>query len=371
MSHLIVGIDASRAFGSRQTGTERYAEEVIRHLLPLGGHRYRLYLREPPSRPLPDGAEVAVLRAPRLWTHLRLGPEVALRPPDVLFVPAHVVPLGVRVPTVVTVHDLGHRHYPAAHTAAQRWYLEWTTRRHARGATVVLADSRATRDDLVAAYGTAPERVRVCHLGVDPAFAPATARDVAAARSAVGLPADRTYLVHVGTVQPRKNLVRLLEAFAAVADRFPALDVVLAGKPGWLDEDLAGHAFRLGLADRVRLAGYVERAHLPGLLSGARGLVHPSLYEGFGLTVLEAMACATPVIASRSASLPEVVGDAGLLVDPTDTAAWSAAMARLLEDAPLRAELAARGRERARRFTWQRCAECVHAAIQAAAGGTP
>jgi glycosyltransferase involved in cell wall biosynthesis len=269
---------------------------------------------------------------------------------------------------VVTVHDLGYLHYPEAHRAADRRYLDWSTRWNGWQATAVLADSRATKDDLVRAYGVDPGRVHVIYLGRDETFGPV--RDVdqlARVREHYGV-AGR-YFLYVGTLQPRKNLGRVIDAFARHADD-PALagvQLVLAGKRGWLYDDLFAQVTRLGLTSRVIFPGYVEETDLPALLSGALALVFPSLYEGFGIPVLEAGACGVPVITSNTSSLPEVAGDAALLVDPHDVDAIADAMFRVATDAELRAELDRRGQENVKRFSWEKCARETLAVLEEAA----
>ncbi|MFN2114404.1 MAG: glycosyltransferase family 4 protein [Anaerolineae bacterium] len=368
---LVVGIDASRSFGDRETGTERYSTAVTEALLGLGGHDYRLYTR--PGRPgLPPAiaggvAEQVALGAPRLWTHTSLAWEVAQRSPDVLFVPAHVLPLYTRPPAVITVHDLGYLQFPGAHTWRQRAYLDWTTRRHASRAAAVIADSAATRDDLVDRYGADPDRVTVVHLGVDREMAPAAPAAVAAVRRSLGLPSGRPYVLHVGTLQPRKNLPRLLRAFAEVSGSEPRPVLVLAGKRGWGNEDLPRMAADLGVASDVIFARYVPREDLPALYSGAAVVAVPSLYEGFGLPVLEAMSCGAPVVASATSSLPEVVGDAGLLFEPEDVGEIATALRAVLSDTVLAERLSRLGRERAAQFTWERCARRTRSVIEAAA----
>ena len=207
---MLIGIDASRATVARRTGTEVYSLHLIRELLAIGeGHRFRLYLNDAPQEgllPASGRCEQRVIPFPRLWTHVRLSAEMLTRPPDVLFVPSHVLPLIHPRRSVVTVHDLGHRHYPAAHTRAQRGYLEWSTRYHVRTAAHLIADSQATRDDLVHLYGADPARTAVAYLGVDPSLHPATdPDDITAVRQRYGIRAP--YVLYVGTVQPRKNLV--------------------------------------------------------------------------------------------------------------------------------------------------------------------
>lgn len=374
---MLIGIDASRATVARRTGTETYSLHLIRGLLGLGqAQRFRLYTNRRPPAGLfwagaaPANAELAVIPFPRLWTHLRLSAEMAARPPDVLFVPAHVLPLVHPRRSVVTVHDLGYLAYPEAHRPADRRYLDWSTRWNARQATAVLADSAATRADLVRAYGVAPDKIRVVYLGRDESLAPV--RDpaaLAAVRARYGL--GERYLLYVGTLQPRKNLARAIDAYARLAGTAACagIQLVLAGKHGWLYDDLAARVERLALHGRVLFPGYIEDADLPAVLSGALGFVFPSLYEGFGIPVLEAGACGVPVITSNTSSLPEVAGDAALLVDPHDVDAIADAMHRLVSDPALRAELARRGLENVQRFSWEKCARETLAVLEAAADG--
>jgi glycosyltransferase involved in cell wall biosynthesis len=366
---MLIGIDASRAAVGQRTGTETYSLNLIRALVGLGtGHRLRLYTNGPAHVPgiseMP-GTSIHSIPFPRLWTHLRLSAEMLTRPPDLLFVPAHVLPLIHPRRSVVTVHDLGYLRYPAAHRPADRRYLDWSTRWNAQQATLVLADSQATKDDLARAYGVARGKIRVVYLGRDETLGPVRdANELAAVREHYGI-AGR-YLLYVGTLQPRKNLARVIEAFARLAGDPSAgsgqaaaladVQLVLAGKRGWLYDDLFAQVERLGLAGRVRFPGYIPDDDLPALLSGATAFVFPSLYEGFGIPVLEAGACGVPVITSNTSSLPEVAGDAALLVDPLDVDAIADAMYRLVTDADLRAELTRRGQENIKRFSWEKCA---------------
>ncbi|PMP77218.1 MAG: glycosyltransferase family 1 protein, partial [Chloroflexus aggregans] len=275
--------------------------------------------------------------------------------PHVLFVPAHVVPV-VHPPTVVTIHDVGYRVFPEAHTFRRRLELELTTRWSVWVARHVITDSYATKRDLVAWYGVDPNRITVVHLGLSPGFAPPTdPRSITEVQRRYGLLSCR-YLLYIGTVQPRKNLRRVIEALAIVLAAGYDLDLVIAGKRGWLSEPIERCTVELGLTNRVHFTGYVADADLPALLAGAQAFVFPSLYEGFGMPVLEAMACGTPVITSTMSSLPEVAGDAALLVDPLDTNAIAQAIIRLCDDEDLRTDLRWRGLARVRRFTWEECA---------------
>jgi glycosyltransferase involved in cell wall biosynthesis len=365
---MLIGVDASRTTVARRTGTENYALNLIRALLALGGdHRYRLYFRDPPATglfPLGDYVEQRVIPFPRLWTHLRLSWEMRRHPPDLLFVPAHVLPPIRPRRSLVTAHDLGYRRFPGAHRPLDRLYLDLSTRWNARAATCVLADSEATRADLTREYGTPADKIVVVYPGRDESLCrvedPAA---IASVKAKYGIASD--YILHVGTLHPRKNLSRLVEAFALLSSQFiihnsefgiRQSQLVIAGKKGWLYNEIFSRVKAMGLADQVVFTGYVTDADLPALLSGAQLFAFPSLHEGFGFPVVEAMSCGVPIVCSDASSLPEVAGDAALLVDPLDTEALAAAMARLLTDTSLRGDLVARGYRQAGRFSWDRAA---------------
>ncbi len=368
---MLVGIDASRAAVARRTGTENYSLHLIRGLLALDdAHRYRLYFNQPPPQDLfGPRPEQRILRFPRLWTHVALSWETLTSAPDLLFVPSHVLPLIHPRCSVVTVHDLGFHYYPEAHTLFQNAYLRWSTRHNARTATLVLADSLATQRDLIRYYGLPADKISVVYPGRDETLAPVTApSELAAVRARYDL--QQPYLLYVGTLHPRKNLVRLVQAFGQLLSQ-PATGpanpiLVLAGQKGWLYHEISDEMRRLGLQGRVRLTGYLPDNDLAALLSGAVAFVFPSLYEGFGLPVLEAMACGTPVVCSQCSSLPEVAGDAALLVDPLDLEAITAALVRIVGDESLRRELVQRGFQQAQQFSWRRCAQEALAALEEA-----
>jgi len=294
--------------------------------------------------------------------------ETLIHEPDVLFIPAHVLPVFHPRRSIVTVHDLGYLHYPEAHTSHARRYLDWSTRWNAHRATAVLADSEATRSDLIRFYDAAPQKIHVVYLGRDARLNRVTdlsrLDEIRARYGLVG-----RYLLYVGTLQPRKNLERVVQAFERICGLpdLADLQLVLAGKQGWLYETLFRQVAHAGLQGRVIFPGYVADADLGALLSGAEAFVFPSLYEGFGIPVLEAGGCGVPVITSNTSSLPEVAGDAALLVDPLDVDAIADAMYRLVTDASLRAELARRGLENVKRFSWEKCARETLAVLESVA----
>jgi len=367
-----IGFDASRLAVAARTGTEHYSWEVLAALGQIDRRNsYTLYCNRRPQAlpPLPTNYVLRPMPLPRAWTHLRLSLEMLRLPPDVLFVPAHALPLLSAPRSVVTIHDLGFLRFPEAHTRGQRLYHRVFTRLSAARATRIIAISEATRRDLATFYGTPTAKMRVVYHGVDARFRPQAAAGAAEVARRYGI--DTSYLLFVSTVQPRKNVARLIEAFAVARARLGQhcpLRLVLAGKRGWMTEQIERRAAALGIENSVSFLGYVDNIDLPALLAGALAYVVPSLYEGFGMTALEAMACGTPVLASNTSSLPEVVGDAGLLVDPLDTQAIASGIQQLAEDAALRDELRERGLRRVAGWTWQRCARQTLEVLEQAAG---
>ncbi|MEK7278812.1 MAG: glycosyltransferase family 1 protein [Chloroflexota bacterium] len=359
---MLIGIDSSRATAAQRTGTEAYSLAIIRALLDLDSpHDWRLYFRDPPAPP-PDLFSPTrpyahtLLRPRRLWTHLGLSAELFRRRPDCLFVPAHVLPLYHPCPSVVTIHDLGYLHFPESHPMGQRLYLDWTTRFSARHATALIADSEATKRDLIARYRVSAEKITVVYPGFDSALKPVRHPS---RRSPVAEKYDLPdkFLLHVGTIQPRKNLERLIEAFDP-----SQISLVLAGQRGWLADSI----YEKGKAKGVLFLDYVDDEDLAALYSSAAAYVAPSLYEGFGFTVLEAMACGAPVICSDGGSLPEVAGEAAIIVPAADTQALAEAIRRVTTDEALRRSMIMNGFRNVGRFSWPRAAEQTLRAIESA-----
>lgn len=378
---MLIGLDASRAARAQRTGTERYALEVIRHLLALpeaATHQWRLYLDNPPTGELlalaepynqvgvqngnTTTVEFCLLPGRRLWTHRALGQAVRRRPPDVLFVPAHVLPFcwpAHLPPSVVTIHDLGYHYFPQAHTLRQRLYLPLSTYWSAWAATQVIAISANTAHDLQRLYAIPAAKVQVIH----EAWTPPAALTPAPGGWPEQLP--QHYCLYVGSLQPRKNLVRLLHAYGKLRRLQPAApDLVIAGAAGWGSEDLPRLAATLGVAAQVHFLGYVAEATLPALYQNACFFCFPSLFEGFGLPVLEAQFYGVPVMTANHSSLPEVAGKGALLVDPTDVDAIATAMLRLSQDEALRQALIAAGHENVKRFSWTKAARETLAVLE-------
>ena len=362
---MLIGVDASRVTRPRRTGTENYSLHVLRRVLEQdASNDYRLYLRDglPPGLlPARPRTEQVVIGLPRLWTQLGLSSEMLRRPPDVLFVPSHVLPLVTPRRSVVVVYDVGHRFFPRAHGRLERLYLEWSVRRHVRLATALLTISESTSRDLVRLYRADPARIAVAYPAVDARFQPAGAAEIARVRAAHGL--SGPYVLHLGTVKPRKNLPRLVRAFARAA--LPAgTHLVLGGMTTTGAAALAHAIHQSGVSARVRQLAYVPNEDLPGLYSGAAAVAIVSLYEGFGMPALEALACGAPLVASNRGSLPEIVGDAGVIVDPLSEASIAQGLERAVGDRAERERLRGAGPRRAAAFDWDNAARVTRSVLE-------
>ena len=343
---MIAGVDGTPALRPQPSGTEVYARQVIEALAAGGdGRTLRVYANAT-VRPewLSPAVEWRGIPFPRAWTHWRFRQSLHRDPPDVVFVPSHVLPVGLRVPAVATIHDLGHRRERAAYRPTTWWYLELMTRSMARRARRLIAVSKSTAEDLQRYYRVPAERIVVVYSGIDARMSPPAPEAVRAVLDRYQLP-DQYYL-YLGRNHPRKNLGMLRRAFADARRRGLQASLVLAG-PGH-QASAAG--------DGVRLLPYIPAGDLPALYAGALALTLPSRFEGFGFPVLEAMRCGTAVIASDAGALPEIVSSAGILLSPDDAGAWSQAMLELARDVELQRRLIVAGLNRSAGFTWERAA---------------
>ncbi len=354
-AHLISG----RA-GYRSAGVHQYIYHLLRHLGPDDdGLRYTILLGDgelPPDVALPTlqsrwptgraSVRVAWEQLVQPWTLRRIEA-------DLVHGPVFIAPFIAPCPAVVTIHDLSFIRFPALFRPANRLYLASMARLSARRARRLIAVSAHAAAETVQLLGVPPERIDVVYHGVDPVFRPLPDDEVAAFRQRQGAP--ERFVLFLGTLEPRKNLIRLLEAFARIYNA--KIKLVLAGGKGWLYDELFARVENLGLEEAVIFPGYVDAKDLPLWYNAATVVAYPSLYEGFGLPVLEAQACGTPVLTSNVSSLPEAAGDAALKVDPYDVDALAEGLNRMLTDASLRRELRERGLAHARQFSWTRTAQ--------------
>ena len=268
--------------------------------------------------------------------------------------------------SAVTIHDMTSVLMPEVHERIKLLYFHFFLRRALRGSDAPIFVSHSAQQDYVAHFGTPRGLSTVVHHGKNPAFHPnRDSAAIASVRAKYKLPTR--YMLYIGTIEPRKNLERLVQAFATLAPNSPDIPLVIAGMMGWKQEHLSGLVHNLGLGDRVLFPGFIAEEDKALLIAGCELFVYPSLYEGFGLPVLEALASGVPTVTSNLSSLPEVAGDAALLVDPTDIAALARAMQSILSDPALAAKLRQKGPDQAASFTWEHTTEQTIAVYQALA----
>jgi glycosyltransferase involved in cell wall biosynthesis len=365
----VVALDAT-AIPARLTGAGIYAVRLVAALAARDDLELDVFAAPGSAEPfVVPGVRVRPVtaagrgRPARIaWTQLRAGAAARKIGADVLHGVHYELPLAASLPMVVTVHDLTMLTHPEWHEPSKVVYFRRALASSLGRASRVLCVSATTARDLAEVLSVDPARVVVTPLGTDLTRAPDAA--VRAVTERLGL--ARPYVLGLGTVEPRKDLPTLIAAFAKLA-REVAHDLVLAGLPGWGSGAVADALAASGVAERVHLAGFVDEADKAALFSGADVFAYPSRYEGFGLPVLEAMACGTAVVTTTGGALPEVAGDGAVLVEPGDPDALAAALRRLLADEAARTELVRRGLARAAELTWERCAELTAGAYRAAA----
>jgi glycosyltransferase involved in cell wall biosynthesis len=359
---VLIGVDASRITRPHRTGTENYSLHLLRHLLEIDQrNEYRLYVsRQLPAGLLPNRAGVStrLIQLPRLWTQVGLSREMLRAPPDALFVPSHVLPIITPKRCVVVVYDVGHRFFPRAHTITEWLYVEWAIRRHVRLASALLTISEASKRDIVRLYGADPSRIAVAYPAVDEHFHPMPHDQIEPTLDRYGL--QQPYVLHLGTVKPRKNLPRLVRAFAQ-ADLPSDTQLALGGMTTFGGDAVDRAIAETDVSQRVRRLAYVPDADLPALYAGASSVAIVSVYEGFGMPALEALACGAPVVAGNRGSLPEIVGDAGVIVDSLDVSSIARGLERAVSDYE---RLRHAGPPRARSFRWSDAAQVTLDVLQ-------
>lgn len=359
-----IGLDAhllNLSGNYRSAGITWYIYHLLQHLTPSDDLAFTVFLSEPRAREIFKPLAIACSRLPthkpmtRIFWEQIIQP-IALRRENiaVLHALAFAGPIVISIPWLATIFDLSFARYPHSFNRLNRIYLTWAAQNSVRHANRLIAISESTKRDLIKMFGARPEQVSVIYCGVDPAFSPTPTRLDAQARAK--MPAQ--FILHVGTIEPRKNIVRLIRAFAQAkrAARLPH-QLVLIGARGWKYAEVDQVIAQENIANAVIFPGYIPQDELPAWYRAADLFVYPSLYEGFGLPPLEALASGTPVISSNAAALPEVVGEAAIQVSPADHAALTDAIIRILNDSSLREQMTARGIAQAKKFSWERAGQ--------------
>ncbi|MGI8836238.1 MAG: glycosyltransferase family 4 protein [Pyrinomonadaceae bacterium] len=358
-----IAIDA-HSVGNKLGGNESYAKNLIEALAEIDGvNQYTIFVTRPEARERFSNrwpnfqVRTTPPHTPFVRIPLTLSAELRRNRVDVLHVQFTAPPFSP-CPVVVSIHDLSFEHLPQTFKRRSRMQLRLTVRRSARNAAQVIALSEHTRADLIDTYNLRPEKVNVVPLAAPDAFAPVRDdNELQRVRQIYGI--DRSYLLSVGSIQPRKNLRRLIEAYSLLQQQQPECklpQLVLVGKNAWLYDETLQLLKDRDVGASIVLPGYVPESDLPALYSGALCFIYPSYFEGFGLPPLEAMKCGAPVIVGNKTSLPEVVGDAALMIDPFDVNAIAAAIQKVISDSDFRSELRVKGMQRAKQFDWKETA---------------
>jgi glycosyltransferase involved in cell wall biosynthesis len=361
----MIYVDVSSAVHAK-AGIGRYAESLARALVAREPERFSLFYNRVRGSELLEGLEAVPARTVNagykpwrmaVWLGQLVGVGFNRLVPgaELFHATEHLLPPLPDVPTVLTVHDMIFKLFPEHQKRLNYWYLNATMPLYCRRADAIITVSESSKRDIVAHYGLDPAKITVIHEAAAPEFVPASLEKMDQARCMYKLPEQ--YMIHVGTIEPRKNLTRLIDALQCLHANGLTIPLVVVGSKGWLYDDFFRHLEDLDVRDSVFFPGYVPYADLPTMYSAATVAAMPSVYEGCGLPVLEAMGCGVPVVSSNSSSLPEVGGDAARYFDPYDMEAMVETIRSVWTDGDLRAEMRQQGLVQTAKFSWARAAE--------------
>ncbi|OGK34671.1 hypothetical protein A3A46_00285 [Candidatus Roizmanbacteria bacterium RIFCSPLOWO2_01_FULL_37_13] len=366
---MIIGIDGNEANVSEKVGVSIYTLKLLEYFQKKAtiNQQFVVFLKNKPNIDLPPENEFykyAVIRGNLLWSQTFLPLELYKRKAlgqkiQVFFSPAHYIPRFCPIPTVVTIHDLSYFYYPDEFLKKDLYQLKNWTKYSVEKSKKIIAVSNTTKKDIVRFYKIPEEKIKVIYNGyekVSDRTSEVEEERSDGKTSEVKLDKGK-YILYVGTLQPRKNIITLIDAFYLFKKNHPEFNLVLVGKKGWLYDHIFKKVEDLNLKKYVVVKGYVTDAELSSLYQNAFCFVLPSLYEGFGIPLLEAMSFGSPVISSFTSSLPEVGGDACLYFDPRSPQELAKKLKKLTENRKLRSKLIKKGRERIKLFSWKKCAE--------------
>lgn len=367
---MIIGIDGNEANVETRVGIGEYAHQLLLHLSEIATQnsdlKVRNYLKEPPRKDMPrqtDTWEYRIVRPKKLWTQIGLPFDLYTHfpKPNVFFTPSHYAPRVSPVPTVISIMDLSYIFFPNLFKGSDLYQLRNWTKYSAKNASRILTISQASKSDIMRIYGIPEAKIVVTYPGIKaPVSVKTTSMDDL--KKKYNLKGD--FILFVGTLQPRKNIEKLIEAFSLLAPINKDLTLVIVGKQGWLYEDILQAPKKFGISEKVKFVSFVPDDELPSFYKHALCFVLPSLYEGFGLPVVEAMSYGCPVITSNVSSLPEAGGDAALYVDPQSVKDIAEKITMVVEDEKLRKEMIAKGKIQVKKFSWEKTAKETLAVLQ-------
>lgn len=358
---MIIGVDGTEANVKQRVGSNQYAFELLHALSELKSpHQWVVYLREPPLSDLPkarDKWSYRVFGPKRFWTQWRLPLDLFVHKPrpDVFFSPGHYGPRWSPVPVAISIMDLGFLNFNTQFTKKDLYQLRLWTGESVKKVKHIFAISESTKNDIIETYHVPADKITVTYPGYDKErfdIKKLRDKDIKRIKRSYGISGE--YLLFLGTLKPSKNIEGLLEAHSILISQYPNIQLVIAGKKGWLYETIFKKVRDLGLENKVIFTDFVPDEDVAGLVSGAEVFVLPSFWEGFGIPVVEAMACGVPVVVSNMGSLPEVVGEAGIIVDPASPEEIAKGIKKAIEN---RDELSKKGLEQVKKFSWEDCAK--------------
>lgn len=362
-----IAIDASRANRVNKTGVEWYAFHVIREMLKLAdkNDRFSLYMQEQLREDwavLPRNADVKVLdwKMRYMWTHLCLGRQLQKDMPDITFIPAHVIPVIHKKPVVMTFHDVAFKKFPQSYSWKENAYQEFAMKYALKHAARIIVPTETTRQDIITYYNTGHEKLVVVNHGFDNSYQLPENESVGEGLEVhvvqkYGITSP--YLLFVGRIEEKKNIIRMVQAFELVKEQYKDLQFVLIGKPGFGYEKIQDFIKQSSVAKDIIQPGWVEQNDMPSIFRNASVFFYATLYEGFGLPILEAFASGVPVIATEYGASKEIAGDGALLVNPLDIEVMRNAILGILVSEQKRCSLQTQARKELQKYSWQRCAQ--------------
>lgn len=361
---MIIGIDGNEANVEKRVGIGEYAYELLAQFqkFQISNIKFQIYLKEPPNLEMPSPTpsfSYKIIGPKKLWTRFALPLNLFLGSnPDVFFTPTHYGPRFTSVKTVISIMDLSFIYYPQLFSKKDLYQLKNWTKFSAKKAAKIFTISKASKNDIIKIYGKDKDDVVVTYPGIRESESSSKVGKVSKVESMQDLKKkfgiDSPYILFVGTIQPRKNLTRLIEAFSKISKN--NMELVIVGKKGWLYEEILDAPKRFGVSDKVKFLDFVENEDLPYLYKHAVCFVLPSLYEGFGLPVLEAMKYGCPVLISNTSSLPEAGGDAAVYFNPEDVNDIAEKINKVIMDEKIQEEMRKKGFLQVKNFSWEKTA---------------
>ncbi len=359
-----IGLDGNEANVKNRVGSGQYAYAMLCEFAKNKTHDFNVYLKEHPQDDMPretSNFHYTVFGPKKIWTQIALPLKLSFgQKLDIFFTLGHYGPRFARIPYAVTIFDLSYLHFPELFNKDDLYQLTNWSKYSIQKSEHIFAISNSTKDDIIKNYKIDPSKVSVTYMGYNSSlFKPQSKPIVDKIKSKYKIIGD--YIIFIGTLQPRKNIGGLIEAFGQLIRNQESgisnLSLVVVGRKGWLYDSIFEKVKDLGLEDKIIFTDFVPQNDLPPLLAGAKVYVLPSLFEGFGIPVIEAQACGVPVVVSNNSSLPEVVKNSGITVDPTSVKSIAGGIERILTNPKLAMDLSQKGFINAKRFSWQKCAQ--------------